>query len=67
MFRYDLSIRDLRQEDSGRYECTATNAYGVTRRDVELKVIYGNHFLFIVFTDFTFFFDIFICLDTQKI
>ena len=46
--RYDLSIRDLRQEDSGRYECTATNAYGVTRRDVELKVIYGNHFLFIV-------------------
>ena len=39
--RYSLTIRDLRPEDSGRYACTASNAYGVTRGTVTLQVNVG--------------------------
>ncbi|XP_060586623.1 basement membrane-specific heparan sulfate proteoglycan core protein-like isoform X4 [Ruditapes philippinarum] len=40
--RYSLTIRNLERDDTGRYICTATNRYGVTRREVELIVISGR-------------------------
>lgn len=33
-----LTIRNIQRDDSGRYVCAATNQYGVTRREVVLKV-----------------------------
>ncbi|WAR15211.1 PGBM-like protein, partial [Mya arenaria] len=40
--RYSLTIRDLVRDDTGRYVCTATNRFGVTRREVELVVVGGR-------------------------
>ncbi|KAL3861185.1 hypothetical protein ACJMK2_007245 [Sinanodonta woodiana] len=39
--RYELTLRELKREDNGRYVCTATNAYGVTRGHVDLTVVSG--------------------------